>query len=665
MRSNERGIAHLLVIVLVLLGIAATVYLVKNGQNFFPSAQQYTEPNQYTPETSFTLAAGPLNPRMIKLPPDRPTNVTTDKTRTNYHESSVDIPEYVGADDAGLRYNEHYPQQIPQWYSPGQEFSVEVLVRSDIQAAEKFNAHIDYPADLVEVTGISPKMKSDNQICTQNEVYGCGTIDVYCAKVPCPPQKMCKYFGTPCDLPDGWTVEDPTKNCYETTKRSLTGMDYHPSRIIVGFKEGVSAAAAQQLVESLGAKYTPFESEFSSFRYAIVNLPGNDNMVDWLCKFKSQPLVSSAEVDGIVYATTNSTNDSGGRATTTGSTQETSAVTNKDADNGATSESATTIERTIKNKIARKSFITNWSGQHYDNNQGKLYLEGSSVGYLFTVTNQPPVRMATITFKAKKAGKGQISIADSASMMNTANENILNVKRPLNLYIEEPRYLACDQLLPACGPNETLIDERSYTEDLAPGSPGIRCPIYKCVPKPVNCKPELTCEEGSFVHRQRIDENGCTSAASCVVAQGRVCNKEALPSCPEDESLIVSTDDKDGCMSYRCMPKIPANIVPRVCDLAIPACASGQTLINNGAGSDGCPSYSCAFVNNPEVGACDPKKSIVYGNPDNGDGRILCQSTDAEGNSQTISYSFGDFNKDGVINFSDVTYFLSPGYWQE
>ncbi len=84
------------------------------------------------------------------------------------------------------------------------------------------------------------------------------------------------------------------------------------------------------------------------------------------------------------------------------------------------------------------SFIQNWVENYYDNATGEISLTGGvpTPGYQTQEGGEAGL-MATIIFKAKSIGKGQISFADdSAIFSDTNNINILLVKRPYDISVE-------------------------------------------------------------------------------------------------------------------------------------------------------------------------------------------------------------------------------------
>lgn len=709
MPNNQKGFAPLLIIGIVLLGLISTVYLVINGQNFFPSAQQDgSDIYRGQGQMSFGFSSGYPN---IKYPPILPTTQYTNEEtssnasddaggQSNYNDSP-DIQELPSekATEGQSTYYEPYMPGIPTekqpyiTYSPKQEFPVQVVVRSDFYATNRFDAKVSYPSDLLEIVRIEPEMKDLNQICTQVEVEACTYENVLCGKAPCPPQKICQKFGNSCMVPDGWKIQPTPNNCVADMKITLKDQDYASDSIIVGFKDGVNDEQINNLIYGNGLKHT----KFNSINATVVRLP-DTSAIDWICKLKASDIVSYVEPNFIVSISDGyTTNDSSADRMTT---SETSA--NTTSSNGGTSSDSSTqnnggqyTEERIKRRMVPKTLITKWTSQKYDNTSGTLHLSGESKG-LLTIYKQNPVRMATIIFRAKKEGKGMLTFNDDSAMYRRGdNTNVLQQKGTLAIAIRTvdnggggmcERYIApcnpnqktvydqnsspncpsfkcidektpvvCPLAQPNCGPNEQLEDMRNVM-DTGHWSAYPQCPLFRCIPKPNNCEVAPECKDGESLTITGT-ENGCTKY-SCFKAQGRVCDKP-LPSCPNNQAVVTSIDDKDGCRSYSC-------VYPPMlrCDTSIPVCAEGQTLINNGNDSTSCGSYSCVYIDNPQTSKCDPSKSIVHGNPESGEGRILCESIDAEGNSQTISYSFSDFNKDGKTDFGDVTFFFSPSYWQ-
>lgn len=108
-KLDQRGVAHLLLLVLLVVGLIAGVYLITKGPlNFFPKAS-LSKP--VGPENSFTLVG----------------------------------PSGCTAGILCVLYGQHAPQE---------EFAVNLYARSDIETANLFTAKMTFPKDLVEVKEI-------------------------------------------------------------------------------------------------------------------------------------------------------------------------------------------------------------------------------------------------------------------------------------------------------------------------------------------------------------------------------------------------------------------------------------------------------------------------------------------------------------------------------
>ena len=163
-KVGQKGIAQILVLVILIGGLVVGLYLVRQTQIFKPKA---TSPPFTAGETSFTLS-------------------------TNSTEVSVD-----------------------------QKFAVDLLVRTDTDAANLFVAKINFPKDLLEVSGIvtenGPHVTDDRNLEPPEfgGEFGGGGGTV-CAQVITPAMnpstKECKEFPTPCDVPEGW---EKVVNCVQ------------------------------------------------------------------------------------------------------------------------------------------------------------------------------------------------------------------------------------------------------------------------------------------------------------------------------------------------------------------------------------------------------------------------------------------------------------------
>lgn len=136
MPCNQKGIAHIVLIILAVFGIAIGLYLVQTRTNFLPKAQQEVN---LTPQTAFHLLSA-----------------------VNYHlydqgQGSTAGGYGLNADTASSNESAVGPGKIAPtrtWFYPGEEIRVNVAVSSDIDPANTFSAVVSYPTDLLEVTNI-------------------------------------------------------------------------------------------------------------------------------------------------------------------------------------------------------------------------------------------------------------------------------------------------------------------------------------------------------------------------------------------------------------------------------------------------------------------------------------------------------------------------------
>jgi hypothetical protein len=125
-KINQKGIAHLLAIVLAVVGIGVGLYLVQTRTNWLPSAQ--------TPSEAATTAFY-LTPAFLYGQDQGPISYK------NRGEEQSDISRK--------------PQSAPRnWIYPGELMRVDIRVSSDVDAANVFGANINFPADLLEVQSV-------------------------------------------------------------------------------------------------------------------------------------------------------------------------------------------------------------------------------------------------------------------------------------------------------------------------------------------------------------------------------------------------------------------------------------------------------------------------------------------------------------------------------
>ncbi len=261
---NQKGVAHLFLIVLLLAGLGVGVYVVQNRTNLLPKASKKTVQK---PETSFTLEAKQaINSEVI-------TNITkgmglssdsVDSSNAELTDSLFQIDEKSGGAEAGGSAASRQGTSSSAYF-PGQQFIVDLWVRSDIDYTNFFAAKINFPTNLLEVVAlktaekpysnckprpacldadppckmpetpdmcppkpsgipsaypvqtVEPSLTSypkstPEEICAQVITRACSPIEPECRNwnPPCarPANQECKDFPTPCDVPPGWTVED-------------------------------------------------------------------------------------------------------------------------------------------------------------------------------------------------------------------------------------------------------------------------------------------------------------------------------------------------------------------------------------------------------------------------------------------------------------------------
>jgi hypothetical protein len=150
---------------------------------------------------------------------------------------------------------------------------------------------------LIEILKKNGVIGGDDRSCAEVITRACRYEEVKCVRAPCPPIRTCKDFPTPCDVPPGWLTVD---SCVEGKMKTTSGQEYAEGRIIVGFREGVSFLQAAQLVEQkFGLKGAQLGSgDWHQFRYMTLEVP-RGTVLNWLCKFEMEDIVSSAEPDYI------------------------------------------------------------------------------------------------------------------------------------------------------------------------------------------------------------------------------------------------------------------------------------------------------------------------------------------------------------------------------
>lgn len=120
-------------------------------------------------------------------------------------------------------------------------------------------------------------------------------------------------------------------------------------------------------------------------------------------------------------------------------------------------------------------FIEKWIEKKYDNNTGKISIIGEAPAPGFK-TNGTQSNLATIEFKAKAVGTANITFgADSSILSYSTNQNIPVIKRDTSIQILKGG--VCEDIMPDCKEGESPI-----TGDPNPNDPN-KCPLKRCVPK--------------------------------------------------------------------------------------------------------------------------------------------------------------------------------------
>ena len=164
-KSSECGVVQLLLLVILIAGIIAGIYLVQQTQIFTPKASDLLP---VSPETSFSL----IQQGKVKCP-----NIL------NF--LPIPCPKDL-LDDIVI---------------------VNLYARSDIEEANLFSAKLNFPKDLLEILYVQTISARDPDIiCSQVVTKACEVFN---------PQN-CKDFPTPCDVPAGWYTGQTSKDPLQT-----------------------------------------------------------------------------------------------------------------------------------------------------------------------------------------------------------------------------------------------------------------------------------------------------------------------------------------------------------------------------------------------------------------------------------------------------------------
>lgn len=169
---NQRGAVQFIVLLILLAGIVAGVYLVQQTQIYKPKAD-ISKP--VGPETSFTLVQS-----------GNPARKCPQIFRGFKWFGFCD----VGDENSNI-------------------ITVSLYARSDIEPANLFAAKLNFPKDLLKVITVQTNAKGE-EACVQVITRACSNTD--------PP--ICKDFPNPCVIPEGWVKVDSERILPGSPKKS-------------------------------------------------------------------------------------------------------------------------------------------------------------------------------------------------------------------------------------------------------------------------------------------------------------------------------------------------------------------------------------------------------------------------------------------------------------
>lgn len=422
MPCNQKGIAHIVLIILAVFGIAIGLYLVQTRTNFLPKAQQEVN---LTPQTAFHLLPA-VNYYLF--------HKGQGSTAGGYGSNADTTSQDESAGGSG----EIYPQR--SWFYPGEEIKVNLSVSSDIEATNTFSAIINFPADLLEVVSIqkenngptpydiSPVVTETNseaengsKICAQVETKACGTVyndckpgaDYACSQSEWAERHECKDFPTPCDVPVGWEIQDPNlKGKRSCLPDQSCPSGYYCKPLSICTEGGVCT-------DVVGGECYPNPSP----------VPSGSCRPRPAC-LDSEPRCLLPETSDICPPT---------RRSPTPSCKPIPSCVNQnpacdiyiDPNDPGWCHNQTLVE---------DYFIKYWlPDTKFDNQTGQVILSGGVSGSgIKTIPPNKPI-MATIVFKAKKPGEAKLEFGgDSLILRNSDSENILTNKNGLTIQIQDP-----------------------------------------------------------------------------------------------------------------------------------------------------------------------------------------------------------------------------------
>lgn len=440
--SSQKGIAHLALIILAVLGIGIGLYLVQTKTNLFPNAQFMSAP---TPQTAFHLL------------------LSNNYYLTNKSEGSSsgghpdNLSEAANSEGSGKGSGMIAPGR--SWFYPGEEIRVNVAVSSDIDAANTFSAIINFPRDLLEVVSIQKENNGSGPVpqpyplkvsplTNASETTGGvssssgGVVTNGCKVSGCNGER-CVSEGEAGYSDCAWRDEYA---CYQKAKceKQQSGQ--------CGWTK---TPELEKCIKSSGIQprpsFTPTpSSSCMPIPSCIYSNPGCDLYVDpndpkW-CKTPSpscrpRPACLDSEPRCLLPETSDMCPP----------TKPSPIPTCKPIPDCVNSNPACQIyiDPTDKSwcppsppqNSIQNYFIRFWlPDTGFDNQTGKIILSGGVSGQgVLTIPPSKPV-MATIIFKAKKAGEAKLEITDESMILrNSDSSNILVNKNNLTVQIQDPK----------------------------------------------------------------------------------------------------------------------------------------------------------------------------------------------------------------------------------
>ncbi len=391
-----------------------------------------------------------------------------------------------------LVYGDECNLMDPKPLKVGEIFKVQLVVRSDLEAAKVFTAAINFPKDLLEVVNIY----------TEETVPGIPPQPLPCNGLAdttsCAPGYSCiEKCGPPVsredDPPPGFSCTkngefDPVGrkrlNCprclAEGTKISTPKGEIPVQNI----KEG-------DLVYTLNSKNQKIASKV--LRTSSIEVPPNHQVINLRLKDGRNLQVSPNHptADGITTDKLKAGDKYNESIVVSAQkinyTKDRTYDLLPDSDTGYYFANGILMGSTLKSRVLgivstvntgsgasfTTYFIEKWIEKKYDNSTGTISIIGEVPSPGFK-TNGIAANLATIEFKAKAAGTADVTFGtDTSILSSTANRIIPAIKRDTSIQITKGA--ACQDIIPDCKEGETLV-----SGDPNPNDPN-KCPVQKCI----------------------------------------------------------------------------------------------------------------------------------------------------------------------------------------